>query len=127
MITGDWTQARPHVEAALRLSGDTHEIQDIQEACLVGLARLWSGEQSAAVTEIVTYPRKRAVRIWLAGGSLDELRDVIRPKIEKYARSENCSRVEIAGRPGWQRALAGVGYTPAATVISKEIGDLENV
>ena len=119
----EWAQAQPHIEAALAYAGDTHEIQDIQEACLIGEAHLWTSENSAAVTEIIQYPRLRSVRIWLAGGDLAELRDDIRPRIETYARREGAGRIEIAGRPGWKRALAGVGYTPACQVVSKELHD----
>jgi hypothetical protein len=119
----DWARAQPHIEAALAYGGETHEIQDIQEACLLGLAHLWTSENSAAVTEIIQYPRIRTVRIWLAGGDLEELRDDIRPRIEAYALAEGAGRVEIAGRPGWKKALAGVGYSPSCIVISKELND----
>ena len=44
----EWAQAQPHIEAALAYAGDTHEIQDIQEACLIGEAHLWTSENSAA-------------------------------------------------------------------------------
>ena len=107
--------------AALSYAGGTHRIQDIQEACLVGMARLWLGDKCAAVTEIITYPRRKSVRIWLAGGDLGELTDEILPQIEEYAAAQGADRVEIAGRRGWQRHLAAKDYHPAAVVVTKEI------
>lgn len=39
--------------------------------------------------------------------------------LEKYARTEQCQRMEICGRPGWLRRLPG--YRLAKIVIRKEL------
>jgi hypothetical protein len=36
-----------------------------------------------------------------------------------YARAEGCAQIEICGRPGWQRRLAG--YRAVKVVIRKSL------
>jgi hypothetical protein len=61
---------------------------------------------AALVAELVTYPRKRAVRVVLLGGSglhrwMDEMHDVL----VGIARKVGAQLLEIQARPGWERAL----------------------
>ena len=70
------------------------------------------------VTEIIPFPRNRVLRVWLAGGELDELQRY-QPALENYARSEGCSRIEIDGRKGWERALDG--YKAERVILTKDI------
>ncbi|TAK98939.1 MAG: hypothetical protein EPO08_17705 [Rhodospirillaceae bacterium] len=73
-------------------------------ALLQGRLRLWAGEKSAIVTEIVTFPRLKAVNCFLVGGDLSEL-FMIEKKIVEYAKAEGCSRITGGGRFGWTRVL----------------------
>lgn len=98
---------------------DTHKLGDVLRMVEEGHAQLWPCEKSAAVTEIVAYPRYRAVRIWLAGGDLEELRR-LEGLICLWAYTQHgCTRSEIVGRAGWEKALEG--YDKVAVVLRKEI------
>ena len=73
---------------------------------------------AAIVTELVRYPQFDAVRFFLAGGDLEELR-AMEPRLVDWAQRQGCARVEIGGRAGWLRALSG--YAALCTVMAKPI------
>lgn len=120
-LVDDFQRSWPHLKKALRLTGGTHTKRDIFDGVATGDFQLWPGRRSAALTEVVKYPQMRAVRIFLAGGQLDELKKVER-NIVAWARSIDASRIEIAGRRGWLRSLDD--YQETCTWMHKEIKDV---
>ena len=116
-----WARCRPWIEAALAHDGGFHAIADVERAIADGEAQFWPGARSAVVTQFWMFPRARALNFWLAGGDLGELVDDLRPAIEAWARDRGCTRMVIAGRPGWARALKDFGYAPLWTALGKEL------
>jgi hypothetical protein len=116
----EWARCGDWISAALEYTGEppTHTLEDVRDEVLSGRFQFWPGARSAVVTEIAQYPRVKAVRIFLAGGDLSELQ-LIETEICDWAKHIECSRVEIAGRAGWQRALPG--YVRASTWLAKDI------
>lgn len=94
----------PFLAPALERTGGTHGRNDVRCEIEAGSMQLWPGERAAMVTEIVAYPRLKACRVFLAGGALDELR-TMETAITAWARELGCDRIELLGRPGWERAL----------------------
>jgi len=115
----EWARCEAWISSALDLSGGTHSIEDVKAAVESGEARLWGWDRSAVVTEVQTWPRAKFLLIWLAGGDLKELRDVMLPLMEEYGREQGCSRSYVVGRPGWAKALPG--YRTVAVSIAKEL------
>ena len=117
-----WSQVAPLLEKAL---DETYSIKDI----LYGLANdrmqlfiSWNDNrvESAVVTEIAQYPQAKILRYFLAGGTnLDNWLERIQEKIEKFAKQNKCTYLEVAGRKGWVRKLKG--YKMKAIILSKEI------
>jgi len=102
-----WFRCRDYIRAALEYGGDTHKEGDVALGIQEGRYQFWPGEKSAVVTQIVRYPNFRSVRIWLAGGDLEELLATER-LIAAWAKDIGAKRIEIGGgRPGWERALKG--------------------
>ena len=120
MIQSDWERCRPWIEAALPYAGGTHAIEDIEAELRRGQLALLAGHTSAMLCEIRNYPRLRALHMFLAGGDLMELRS-FNTMMDNAARSMGCSRISIAGRHGWEKALSDLGYRKRWTVLSKEI------
>ena len=117
----DVARCRTYIEAALEYSQGTHTFADIAAGLLSGRYQLWAGQNSAVVTEIIVYPRMRDLHYFLAGGDLDELKE-IRPRIEDWGRKNGCSRVSLAGRPGWAKTfLKDEGYEPAWFILKKDL------
>ena len=117
-LVDEFNESWPHLKKALRLTGGTHTKRDLFDGIAVGDFQLWPGRRSAALTEGIKYPQIRAVRIFLAGGQLDELKKVER-NICNWARDIGAGRVEIAGRKGWLRALDD--YQETCTWMHKEL------
>lgn len=117
-----WSQVAPLLEKAL---DETYNIEDI----LYGLANdrmqlfiSWNNNtvESAVVTEIAQYPKSKVLRYFLAGGTnLDSWLEKIQIVIEKFAKKENCTHLEVAGRKGWVRKLKG--FRVKAYLLNKEI------
>jgi hypothetical protein len=63
---------------------------------------------AAFVTEVVQYPRKRSIRIVLAGGEGPEKwKHQLRAVLRQGARAVGATTVELFGRPGWGRIWKG--------------------
>jgi len=117
-----WSQVAPLLEKAL---DKTYSIKDI----LYGLANdrmqlfiSWHNDkvESAVVTEIAQYPQSKVLRYFLAGGTnLENWLEEIQIVIEKFAKRENCTHLEVAGRKGWVRKLKG--FRVKAYLLNKEI------
>ncbi len=121
MSAGTWARCAPWLDAALDHAGRSHDLADVQQLVARGEAQLWAGERAAMVTLLEDEPRERRLLIWLAGGNLGELVNVLRPAAERWGRAQGCRRVLIVGRTGWERALAPEGYAPLARIIAKEL------
>jgi len=120
LLVSEFFRVKRHIDAALEYAKDTHEPKDILHGVQQGFFQFFPLEKSAIVTEIIDYPKITSCRFFLAGGDLIELRDAERQVCE-WAKTVGCRRVEIAGRPGWERALQG--YDKAAVWLSKELRD----
>lgn len=108
------------LESALEYGGGTHSVEDVWQSIRAGTMQIWPADNSVVVTEIVTYPQKRVLHIFLAAGVLAELRDM-EPSVEQFARLNGCDGVTIAGRAGWARALADLGYRETLRHLHKEV------
>jgi hypothetical protein len=107
------------LQGALDHAGNVYTLGDVVEMIQAGDAQLWRGERSAIVTRIEKHPREHWLLLWLAGGDLAELRDVIRPQAEAWGVAQGCAKSVIVGRSGWSKALAREGYEPLAMVVGK--------
>ena len=63
-------RCREWIEAALEHGGGTHDFDDIYEAVSSGYMQFWPADDACAVTEVITYPKKKVLHIFLAGGTL---------------------------------------------------------
>lgn len=108
------------IEEALAYQA-THTIEDVESMVAEGDAQLWLGERSAAVSEIICFPRAKVLHLWLCAGDMEEITEIMLPKAEAFAVAEGCSRLTTAGRKGWDRVMSRHGFTPVASVCAKDI------
>jgi hypothetical protein len=111
---------RKHIEAALEYSGGTHLYEDVEKAILEGRMQIWPGTKSAAVTEIIEYARKKVLHVFIAGGDMDELIQMI-DSAAAWGRTQNCASLTMSGRKGWERVLGRHGFKPVMIVMEREI------
>jgi hypothetical protein len=112
-------QCKPWIEAALAYSGGTHTFEDIVDGIAEGRFQLWPSERGCLVTEIVVYPRKKILNVFLGGGELAQLADMHRDVIE-WAKAQGCQAASITGRKGWERAFRQYGWTPRHVTLGLE-------
>lgn len=115
----EWLRCEPWLQAALDEAGNVFDLGDVLQRVVDDQARFWPGRVSAAVTEVVHFPKAMALRCWLAGGDMDEIVGVLMPRIEAYGRAIGCTRFLISGRKGWERVLRDHGYLPKYHTLEK--------
>ncbi|MGB1223921.1 MAG: hypothetical protein ACPHCN_07235 [Mycobacterium sp.] len=120
----NWDVVAPFIEDAIARSGGGHTLADVKRRVEDGsnTTHIWPGKKSAAVTEIAWEGTKPVLNCWLAGGDLEELREMIQAA-EVFAERIGCHSVQVSGRKGWVRALRDLGYKPVAYTVEKELRD----
>jgi hypothetical protein len=113
----DISAYRHYIEAALEYGDGGFTYEDIVQAVQDGSFQFWPGVDSMILTEIVNYPRLRAVNVVAAGGNLAEIEAMV-PKLEAWARAHGCTEAVFTGRRGWERTfLARTGWAKSDAVI----------
>lgn len=115
LLIDDW------LSKALEVDG-THGLEDVQRALLEGQAQLFACATGACVTEVVQTPKKRYLRVWLAGGDMAAMRE-LHPQVIAFGRTSGCTSVVIHGRKGWERTFLTKeeGWRPALVTFEREI------
>ena len=119
-VVDELIRCKPWLEAALERSGGTHTLSDVVQAIQEGTMQFWPAPRGCAVTEIVNYPQKKVLHIFLAGGEMDQIVDMDSSAVE-FAKMNGCTGMSIAGRKGWARVLKEKGYQETYTVLGKDI------
>ena len=99
------------IEAALEYSGGTHDFEDVVRGVYSGTMQLWPTPKGCIVTEIVIYPKKKVLNVFLGGGELEQIMDMHIDVIE-WAKTQGCSALTMTGRLGWKKPLAVHGWKP---------------
>lgn len=112
------------IERALgEFGGGTHNLQDMLSCIEKGEAQLWCAPGAVIVTQIEENPHSRDLRFWVAAGTLQAVLDLA-PQIYRWAREEHgCTRAVTAGRKGWSRALAQLGWRPTLVLYERPLTD----
>lgn len=109
-----------HIERALSKQA-THTLADVEAMLARGEAQLWEGEKSAAVTEVIEQPRQKDFSLWLCGGDMEEICEIMLPKAAKWAKENGCTRMLTSGRPGWDRVMKRYGFEPIGHICAREL------
>jgi len=119
-IADEFVRCKPWLEAALKYAGGTHTLEDVVEAVAEGKMQFWPAPRGCAVTELIQFPRKKVLHVFLAGGEMDQIIDMDSSAVE-FARINGCTGMSIAGRKGWSKVLRHKGYKESYTVLGKDI------
>jgi len=121
-LIAEMERCRPWIEAALKSGGDTHDFEDIVQAVQSGFMQFWPAPDACAVTEMLVYPKKKVLHVFLAGGNMETI-IAMNESAEQFAKFNGCSEMSIAGRKGWIPMLKSKGYAPTFFGLSKEFSD----
>lgn len=114
-------RCRPWLEAAIRRSGDLNTWDEIEAGIRSGMMQLWPAPKGCFVTELIVYPRGKAVRAILAGGDLGQLMAMV-PDMIVWARSQGCDFAEFDGRLGWKKPLQRQGWRQRSITMELDLG-----
>ena len=113
-------RCQPWIEAALEYSGGTHSLSDVIHGITSGKMQLWPAPKGCIVTEIVIYPRKKMLNVFLGGGELDQLLDMHKDVIA-WSKAQGFEAITITGRFGWKKPLKAHGWKSMHASFIKEI------
>lgn len=105
---------------ALEYGDGTHSLEDVAMALDKDEMQFWPGVNTALVTEIVNYPRKKIIHVFLAAGDMDEVIRIL-PYIEKHGKSEGCVQLAMTGRKGWEKVMGKIYKLQTHVYLSTEI------
>jgi hypothetical protein len=119
VLSPELERCRPWIEAALKYTGGTHLFEDVVANIAKGTMQLWPAPRGCIVSEIVVYPRKKVLNIFLAGGELDQILDM-NDDITAWAKANGCTAGTMAGRMGWKKPLSKLGWELKFVTFQKE-------
>lgn len=108
------------LDEALSYDGN-HTLGDVLRKILHGEAQLWEEDDAVIVTEIQQYPRARVVHFWLAAGDLGAVVRLSHRVMAWAKRDMHCEKATLAGRKGWERALASEGWEPTVRIMGRDL------
>ena len=94
---------------ALDVAGKTYGPEDVARAVADGRMQAWTAGDSLVVTEVLTFPKTRALNVFLAVGTLEDVMS-LQPTLEEFGRQHGCSVMRMEGRKGWRRVLPDYGW-----------------
>lgn len=119
-IDAELARCRKWIEDALAYGDGTHYYEDIVQGVHSLKYQLWTADRACLVTEILDFPRKRVLHVFLAGGELDQVLDMDASLIE-FGRENNCEGLSLVGRKGWEKALKNLNWQKTHSVVTKDI------
>lgn len=109
------------ISDALEYCNGTHDLQDVADQIYRGELQLWPANETALVSQIITYPKRKAIHIFLAGGNIDELINM-EESVFTWAKMQGCDLLTFSGRLGWSRSkLKTRGYKVDHMMMVKEL------
>ena len=106
-------------EALLR-AGDLLTIDDLRQLALAGRVQWWGDRRAAVGTEVMTYPRRRILNVFMAAGELREIL-AMQKELDDFAASQGCSHMAAHGRPAWGVVGRPLGWLPHSIQFVREV------
>ena len=127
-----WENVSRHVKKATDYTYGRYKEIDVLHECLIGKFNLWvvyreKEEEEvdyigAAVTEVLQYPRKKALSVvFLSGDDFSEWMPEIDKKFVDFAKVLECDFVEACGRAGWERKVKKLGWIKRFSIIERPL------
>ena len=77
-------------------------------------------------TQVAIHPKRRVLEVTCCFGDVGTTESVgpaVDAALDEFAREQDCSSIEIFGRPGWVRVLAPWGFSLESVVLSRPVTD----
>lgn len=108
------------LKRALKAGGDTHTVDDILQEIIEGKKQSFAHGSTWAITQVLDFPRKRVLELFMVVGKGCELH-LLEDQIIAYAKSINADFIRTYGRVGWRRRAKEMGWKHTHSVFIKEL------
>jgi hypothetical protein len=108
------------IAEALLKAGDLLTVDDLRTLALAGRVQWWGDERAAVATELLTYPRRRILNLFMAAGELGEIL-ALQKDLDDFAQSNGCSHMAAHGRPSWGLVGKRLGWLPHSIQFVREV------
>lgn len=102
--------------------------ESLYKRALCGEVQIWGvGDESKVLmvllTQIAIFPAGKVLEVfWCAGqGVYEEAQELVDTTFDLFAKKENCRRIDIIGRDGWEKVLRSRGFKRTAVVWSRPV------
>ena len=112
---------KDQINDALQYAEGTHTFDDVAAMIMNGRLVFIPMEDAFYVVEVVEYPRKKVLNIFLAGGELRTVLTSVK-EIEHVAKNAGCSAVTLSGRRGWEKYAKECGWRYSHTTLVCDVG-----
>lgn len=110
----------PLLDAAIARFGRTHEKEHLWQELMNKTAFFFSEQRCAAVVRVTVWPTGlKDLHVWLVGGRMRDIKELLYPRIEAWGIKIGCHRMIAYGRKGWLRVLEG--WWPLGTTRVKSL------
>jgi hypothetical protein len=127
-----WGLIEKDIRKSLLFSGQLSDSAFVLKTAKEGKFQIWilwdkvqktSVEKyfGVVITEIVEKPLGKVCHIYMMTGRQRHKWQYLVKDIEKFAKEEKCSMMELIARPGWQKVLNQFGYKRTHVVLEKQI------
>jgi len=105
-----WERVAPLLDEAQEHTEGEVESDDFLESLTHGDMQLWIATEgnelhSIMITQIITYPQKKVLRIISLAGSDFKRLYQFNEMVESFAIKTGCTSLELWGRKGWKKLL----------------------
>lgn len=114
----EYRRVIPLLEQAAIRSQDW-SIADLTRWLLSEEAQLWTTARAVVVSQLVQEKEGLTLYYLAAGGNLEEMLEILEPKIEAWAVEQGCTQSLIHARPGWSKVMKG--YRTESIVMRKPL------
>ncbi|MBB4230026.1 hypothetical protein [Rhizobium mongolense] len=115
----EYPRVREWLLEALKYSTNSDE-RGVLAGLIDGSYSLWTGTNSAAITQNMQWDNRPVCILYLVAGDLAEILGEGHQVISTWAKANGCEGFVLFGRPGWQRVLAPHGFEFSSIVMFKE-------
>ena len=122
-----WQDVCKVLHKSVETSGGKFTMDDIYDGVVNDMYGLWIVMENkkviaAITTRIIEYPGKRGMAMdWIGGTRMLEWLPMAQRTLQKFAKENNCKRIAVHARPGWQPFLKTKGWDVKRYLYTKEI------
>jgi len=127
-----WGLIEKDIKQSLLFSGQLSNAEFVLKTAKEGKFQIWilwdklqktNVEKyfGVVITEIIEKPLGKVCHIYMMTGRQRHKWQYLIKDIEKFAKEEKCSMMELITRPGWQKVLNQFGYKRTHVVLEKQI------